>query len=82
MRPNHNELRRARELVVPDVAEERTETFERAPDGVADDGGDERGEKRFDLEVVAVQNLRGEDGAAERGAEYCTRCPNRSHSPR
>src|SRR5882724_6837156 len=39
----------------------------RTDDGVADDGRDQPGHERFDLEVFFVKNFRGDNGAGERG---------------
>ena len=57
------------EVVGPDVAEEGSEALDRSEDGVADRRGDEARQQRGGVEVVAVEDLRGQDGAAERRAE-------------
>ena len=50
-------------------AEDRGEALDRAEDRVGDDRRDERGDQRVRLDVVAVEELGPEDGAAERRPE-------------
>lgn len=64
-----DELARVGQVVPVHVAKERSEPLDAAPQGVADDRGDERGQQGLDLEVVAVENLGGEDGPGEGRAE-------------
>ena len=50
-------------------AEDRLEPLDRAEDREADDRRDQRREERLGFEVVAVEDLRAQHGAAERRAE-------------
>ena len=51
------------------VREERRLAEDRDDDGVGDDAGEDRGDERVRLEVVAVEHLDGEERGAERRAE-------------
>ena len=66
-------------------AEDRAEAFDRAEDGVGDDRRDERRDEHLRLDVVAVEELRTEDGSAERRPEDrpdTGRHPDRDRDPR
>jgi hypothetical protein len=60
-----DELGDIRQSVVLDVSEQWAEALEGGKDGVADDGSDEGGKERLDLEVVPVHDLGGEHRTAK-----------------
>ena len=63
------QVRRRREIGRAVRSEQRAVALDPAEDRVADAGGDEARQQRGGVEVVAVEDLRRQHGAAQRGAE-------------
>ena len=63
------QLDRVGEAVARHVPEERCEPLDRAEHHEADHRRDEAGQQRGRVEVVAVEDLRGQDGPTQGGAE-------------